>query len=92
MSLILFKVLTLKGFTSRPQLWPGLAKLLNEVIYQAFLKCKQSKSAFYKVTPLVADWQVGGLERYPLPEDWDLQAFSPLATALQPLDMRLVGR
>ena len=27
-----------------------------------------------------------------MPEDWDLQAFSPLASALQPLDMRLVGR
>jgi len=68
------KVLTLKGFTSRPQLWPGLAKLLNEV------------------TPLVSEWKVGSLARYPLPEDWDLQAFSPLANALQHIDMRLVGR
>ena len=44
------------------------------------------------MTPLVAEWQAGSLAKYPLPEDWDLQAFSPLTSALQPLDMRLVGR
>ena len=46
----------------------------------------------FQVTPLVSEWKVGSLARYPLPEDWDLQAFSPLANALQHLDMRLVGR
>ena len=42
MNLVRFKVLTLRGFTSRPQLWPGLAKLLNEVIQQVFLKMQIS--------------------------------------------------
>jgi len=67
-------VLQEHGFTSRPQLWPGLAKLLNEV------------------TPLVEGWAPGPLERYPLPEDWDLQAFSPLTAAMASLDMRQVGK
>ena len=38
MNLVRFKVLTLRGFTSRPQLWPGLAKLLNEVKLNRFLQ------------------------------------------------------
>ena len=67
-------VLRERGFTSRPQLWPGLARLLNEV------------------APLQAGADTTELRDFPLPEDYDLQAFSPLQSALTRLDMRQVGR
>jgi len=65
-------VLTEKGFTTRPQIWPGLARLLNEI------------------KPLIADFDSSQLSDYPLPEDYDMQAFSPLQTMLSKYNMKQV--
>ena len=67
-------VLKERGFTTRPQIWPGLARLLNEI------------------QPLVADFDPSELKDYPLPEDYDLQAFSPLVASFAKLNMRQVQK
>ena len=65
-------VITEKGFTTRPQIWPGLARLLNEV------------------KPLIAEFDGSHLKDYPLPEDYDMQAFSPLQSVLTKYNMKQV--
>lgn len=67
-------VLRERGFTTRPQIWPGLARLLNEV------------------QPLMVDFDPSQLVDYPLPEDYDLQAFSPLVSNLSKYNMKQVLR
>ena len=65
-------VLRERGFTTRPQIWPGLARLLNEV------------------RPLIAEFDSSRLKDYPLPEDYDMQAFTPLQTPLARYNMKQV--
>ena len=65
-------VLRERGFTTRPQIWPGLARLLNEV------------------RPLIAEFDSSRLKDYPLPEDYDMQAFTPLQTLLARYNMKQV--
>jgi len=67
-------VLRERGFTTRPQIWPGLARLLNEI------------------QPLLVDFNPNHLQDYPLPEDYDLQAFSPLVSNLARYNMKQVLR
>ena len=65
-------ILRERGFTTRPQIWPGLARLLNEV------------------KPLIGDFDPNDLKDYPLPEDYDLQAFGPLVSNLAKYNMKQV--
>jgi len=65
-------VLRERGFTTRPQIWPGLARLLNEV------------------QPLLTEFNPKQLHDYPLPEDYDLQAFGPLVSNLAKYNMKQV--
>eukprot|EP00092_Neocalanus_flemingeri_P008491 GFUD01009148.1.p1 GENE.GFUD01009148.1~~GFUD01009148.1.p1 ORF type:complete len:982 (+),score=337.04 GFUD01009148.1:78-2948(+) len=67
-------VLKERGFTTRPQIWPGLARLLNEI------------------QPLLLEFNPDQLTDYPLPEDYDLQAFSPLLSNLAKYNMKQVLR
>ena len=67
-------ILQERGFTSRPQIWPGLARLLNEV------------------QPLTEKFESSRYRDFPLPEDYDLQAFSPLAGCLSRYNMKSVMR
>ena len=66
------EVLTEKGFTTRPQIWPGLVRLLNEI------------------TPLITEFDSTKLKDYPLPEDYDMQAFTPLNPVLSKFNMKQV--
>ena len=65
-------VLAEKGFTTRPQIWPGLARLLNEI------------------KPLIAEFSGAEYRDYPLPEDYDMQSFSPLQPVLARYNMKQV--
>ena len=67
-------ILQERGFTSRPQIWPGLARLLNEV------------------QPLIEDFESSRYRDFPLPEDYDMQAFTPLAASLARYNMKSVAR
>ena len=67
-------ILQERGFTSRPQIWPGLARLLNEV------------------QPLIEKFESSRYRDFPLPEDYDMQAFTPLASSLARYNMKSVGR
>lgn len=62
------------GMTSRPQIWPSLARILNEI------------------QPLLAEFKPAQLHDYPLPEDYDLQAFQPLAPSLTRYNYRQVSQ
>jgi len=62
-----------RGFTSRPQIWPGLARLLNEIEI------------------LLDGFDGAELLDYPLPEEYDLQAFKPIAGALAQFNYKLVS-
>jgi len=67
-------ILQERGFTSRPQIWPGLARLLNEI------------------KPLTEKFDSSGYRDFPLPEDYDMQAFSPLQSSLARYNMKQVAR
>ena len=67
-------VLQERGFTSRPQIWPGLARLLNEI------------------KPLTQDFDGAQYRDFPLPEDYDMQAFTPLVSSLARYNMKQVVR
>jgi len=66
-------VLSEGGFTSRGQIWPGLARLLNEVQL------------------LAKDFDPTNLNDFPLPEEYDLQAFKPLLPSLSGYNYKLVN-
>ncbi len=56
-----------RGFLRRLQIWPGLCRMLNEL---SELSCDHQDS-------------IGRFEDYPLPEDYDLQAYLPLLPCLK---------
>ena len=68
-------VLKERGFTSRPQIWPSLARLLNEI--QVL-----NKQSDFVANAAQAD--------FPLPEEYDLQAFAPLQSLLARYNYKLV--
>ncbi len=66
------------GFTKRLQIWPSLCRVLNE-LSQLLLSTEKEAN-------------LNRFEDYPLPEDYDLQAFLPLQQRLKMLNFRRVGQ
>lgn len=62
-----------RGFTSRPQIWPSLARLLNEL--------QELNNGF----------DPSSMVDYPLPEEYDLQAFQPLQFVLSRYNYKVVS-
>ena len=70
------KVLEQPGFLSRQHIWPGLAKMLND------LRIAMPKSSPVSSANLP--------EHFPLPEEFDLQAFLPLIESFKNYNFRQV--
>jgi len=70
-------VLKQPGFLSRQQIWPGLSKMLNDLNKVLLGRSNPGPTA-----------QI--LEHFPLPEEFDLQAFLPLSESFKNYNFRQV--